>query len=88
MAPQPLSPTPPAQPEPRQDYSSLLGTFRAIAMILAVRVILLLSVLGGLGLAIGAMRAATESALYVLIAYALLVIAPMVALDWRKGPKT
>lgn len=87
-APQP-SPTPaiPSRSTRLRD-SAIFGTLQAIGIVLSVRVILLLAVMGGLGLALIAMQKQTDATLYVLIAYAILILAPIVALDWRRGPAT
>lgn len=64
-----------------------LGVFQAIATILAVRVILLLTLAGGFFLAVCAIHQGTPVSLAVLVAYALLFIFPVTALEYRAKPK-
>ena len=68
--------------------AALIRTAKAIAAILAGRVILLLSVIGAFVLAVMAMEPAIgQGGLYVLIAYSVLSIIPLTILDAksRKG---
>lgn len=75
-APAPRAPAAPAQ---NRADTAFIGTLAAISAILASRLILLLAVLGGFILAI---RADAIIALpWILIAYCILVVIPLVALD-------
>jgi hypothetical protein len=60
-----------------------LGVFQAIATILAVRVILLLTLCGGFFLAVSALQRNSPMSVAVLVAYAVLFIFPVAALEWR-----
>jgi hypothetical protein len=62
-----------------------IGAFQAVASVLAVRFLLLLALLGGFALAFLALRAGTPQAAGVLVAYAVLVIIPLV---WLYKPAT
>jgi len=64
----------------------MVGVFRAIAFALSARLLILLSLVGAFTLALMAMQAQTNASLYVLIAYAVLVILPLIWLE-RMGPK-
>lgn len=75
------------QPAPRPSSDALLASFRAIAFVLASRFLVLLGLVGGFMLALIAANAASLVPLYVLIAYAVLVMIPLVALDHSRGPK-
>lgn len=74
----------PAYPSPAQAASpspadkAFVGTLAAITALLAARLLLLLAIVGGFLLA---WRAGDTNGLCVFIAYALLVVAPLVALD-------
>jgi hypothetical protein len=85
----PPGPTIPTAPsglsEPRP--SPVLAALKVIARILAVRLILLLSVLGGFVLGVMAMLAQTWPSLAILVAYALLTVLPMVWLEVGQRPK-
>ena len=61
--------------------AALIGTIQAIASILAVRLILLLSVIGAFSLAVMAMKTQDNTGLFVLIAYAFLTVIPLTFLD-------
>jgi membrane protein DedA with SNARE-associated domain len=72
-------------PIPSHDPALLRQTFAiiaAIAGLTTVRVLLLLGVAGAFYLAVQANNLQTASALYVLIAYAVLIVLPLVGLDW------
>jgi hypothetical protein len=58
-----------------------LGVFQAVASLLAVRILLLVALLGGLGLAVMALRIGSYQALGVLVAYAVLVLIPLIWLE-------
>lgn len=64
-----------------------LGVLHAIALLLAARFLLALSLTGAFVLALIAIRAQTNPALEVLIAYAVLVVLPMVWLAVRERPR-
>jgi uncharacterized RDD family membrane protein YckC len=64
---------------------SSIGVFRAIASLLAVRVLLLLALVGGFALSWQALQLNSPQAVAVLIAYAVLVMIPLVLLE--RGPK-
>ena len=71
------SETPLAVPE-----QPISGTvFRALAKVFAARLLILLALTGAFVLAVMAMVAATSLHLYILIAYAVLTIGPLVTLD-------
>lgn len=74
-APPPRTPAAPAQ-QSRSD--AFVDTLSAISSILASRFILLLAVIGGFVLAL---RSDAQSIPWVLIAYSVLVVIPLVALD-------
>jgi len=67
---------------------SMVGTFQAIGMILAVRVILLLSVCGAFSLAIIAMQSQTNQAIGILVSFVALTVLPLVWLDRNGRRKT
>lgn len=71
----PRAPAPPAQ---NRADTAFIGTLSAISAILASRLILLLAVVGGFVLAL---RSDAQSIPWVLIAYSVLVVIPLVALD-------
>ena len=64
--------------------ATVLGTFHAIGTILAVRFILLLSLIGAFTLAIIAMESPTIPAIIILVSYVALTVLPLVWLD-RNG---
>jgi hypothetical protein len=85
---QPSIPAPtaaPSSPEPRP--GPIVAAVKVIARILAVRLILLLSVLGGFVLGVMAMVAQSWPGLAILIAYALLTVLPLVWLEVGQRPK-
>ena len=61
-----------------------LGVFQAISTLLAVRFILLLTLAGGFFLAVSAMQHQTSISVWVLIAYAVLVIFPISAIEYNR----
>lgn len=69
---------PPLSATPSPADRAFVGTLAAIAAVLGSRLLLLLAILGAFALAI---RATGTDGLFVLIAYAVLVILPLVALD-------
>ncbi len=75
--------SPSSEPRP----SPVLAALRVIARILAVRLILLLSVVGGFVLGVMAMLAQSWPGLAILVAYALLTVLPMVWLEVGQRPK-
>src|SRR5574337_941760 len=64
-----------------QHTAAMLAAFRAISMILAVRLLLLLSIAGAFYLAVMAMDRLSNDSLLVLCAYCLLTVVPLVCLD-------
>lgn len=96
MAPQPAqppasslpdNPPPPQAAAPSPADRAFVGTLAAITALLAARLLLLLAIVGGFLLA---WRAGDTNGLAVFIAYAILVVAPLVALDiitHRRGGK-
>ena len=64
--------------------TSVVGTFHAVATILAVRFLLLLSLVGAFALAWTAMAHPSYPAIIILISYVLLTVLPLVWLD-RNG---
>lgn len=77
--PQTTRPTEPP-PAPRQSLAdtAFIGALAAIGIVLASRLLLLLATIGAFVLAV---RAADTPGLLVLIAYSLLTVAPLTALD-------
>jgi hypothetical protein len=65
-----------------------LGVFQALAMILAIRSILFLTIIGGFILAVSAMEHQTSISVCVLAAYAILVIFPTAAIEYGRKFKT
>jgi hypothetical protein len=63
-----------------------LGVFQAIASLLAVRLILLLTLCGGFFLALSALHQSTPISVVVLVVYALLFIFPVAVLEYRGKP--
>ena len=72
-----------------QRHAMILDMFTVLSRIIAVRFLLFLSLAGAFVLALQAMDRETIPAISVLIAYALLVLAPMVFLEVRgkAGPR-
>ena len=88
-------PMPQAAPQPQQppqhNVAVLLavqGAFRAIALVLSVRLLLLLSLIGAFVLGYNAMQSQTWLGLAVLTAYSALTIIPLVALAWPNRPQS
>ncbi len=65
-----------------------LGVFQALATILAVRLILLFTLAGGFFLAVTAMQHQTAISVWVLVAYAILVIFPTAAIEYGRKSKS
>jgi hypothetical protein len=63
---------------------SALGVLQAISIILAVRVLLLLTLAGGFFLAVSAMQHQTPISVWVLVAYAVLVIFPITVIEYGR----
>lgn len=86
-----LPPPPPAAtPAPAINsavLAAMLGSMRAIALILAVRLLLLLSLVGAFWLGCVAMNRGTWMALGILIAFAAFTVLPLTALAWPSKPK-
>jgi len=61
-----------------------LGVLQAISIVLAVRLLLLLTLAGGFFLAVSAMDHQTSISVWVLIAYAVLVIFPVAAIEYGR----
>jgi hypothetical protein len=80
LAPAVAAPPAPAPQPERQSLAdkAFIGTLTAIASLLASRLILLLATIGSFVLAV---RADTQAGLYVLIAYSVLIVLPLVTLD-------
>lgn len=74
----PAYPSPAQVAAPSPADKAFVGTLAAITALLAARLLLLLAILGGFLLA---WRAGDTNGLCVFIAYAILVVAPLVALD-------
>lgn len=83
----PISQTPAPIPAPDLRPSPVVAALRVIARILAVRLILLLSVLGGFVLGVMAMLAQTWPSLAILTAWSLLTVLPLVWLEVGQRPK-
>lgn len=64
--------------------SVLVTAFAALGYALSARAILLLALIGAFVLACFAMKSQTQDALAVLIAYCVLAVLPVVALEIRK----
>jgi hypothetical protein len=92
----PTTPTAPATPvpvmmsapEPTTDQTAILaqtlGIISAIAALTAVRLLLLLAVVGAFYIAVIAAMSPAMGPLWVLIAYAVLIVLPLVWLDSNK----
>lgn len=61
-----------------------LGVFQAISVLLAVRLILLMTLAGGFFLAVSAMQHQTAISVFVLIAYAILLIFPVSVIEYGR----
>ena len=68
-------------------HASVLGTFRAIGIIIATRAILLLALVGAFALAWSAMSNPTWPSIAIMISYVLLTVLPLVWLD-RNGRRS
>lgn len=68
-------------------HSSVLGTFKAISLILAVRALLFLALAGAFALAWTAMGNPSWPSIIILISYVLLTVLPLVWLD-RNGRRS
>lgn len=62
-------------------HELITANFKALALILAARVLLLLTLIGAFALALGAMAWQTPMGLYVLIAFCCLTVLPMAWLE-------
>jgi hypothetical protein len=62
------------------------ATYQVVAKVLAIRSQLLLAVIGAFVLSMYAMSWQTNAGLLVLIAWCLLTVMPLVALEWRGRP--
>jgi hypothetical protein len=82
----PASPAPTNKSDQAQDHllAQTLGVIAAIAGLTATRVLLLLAVIGAFYLATIAANTQSNPSLYVLIAYAVLIVLPLVWLDSNK----
>lgn len=68
-------------PPQKDNRSQIIAVLQAIALVLAVRILLLLSIVGGFVLAVMAMRAPSTEAIVVLISYCCLTVLPLVWLE-------
>lgn len=66
---------------------SAIGAFQAVAAMLAVRLLLILALFGAFALAWAALQLGTQQAVVVLVAYAVLVMIPLVYLEVRSKLK-
>lgn len=83
--PAPVAPNP--IPPNNIILAQTLGVIAGIAGLTATRVLLLLAVLGAFYLATIAANTQSNASLYVLIAFAVLIVAPLVWLDsTKRGP--
>jgi len=81
---------PPTAPELEQRAKLLAQTgamLRVVAGVLAIRLQLLLALIGAFVLAIGAMQWQSFAGLYVLVAWCLLAILPLVWLEYSGRPR-
>lgn len=72
-----------AESEP-STLATVVGVFAALGYALSARALLLLALVGGFVLSVMAMNAQTQATLFVLVAYALLIVLPIVALEIRR----
>lgn len=95
MAAEPSDPiaqmAPPPPPIPERDAHALLsqtlGVIAAIAGLTAARLLLLLAVCGAFYLATIAANTQSNASLFVLVAYSVLIVLPLVWLDsTKRGP--
>lgn len=68
-------------------HAQILDMFQVFALILATRLMLLLTLAGAFVLALQAMEHQTYPAIIVLICYAVLIIAPLIYLEIRARPR-
>ncbi len=61
----------------------ILGVFKAIATVLAIRLFLFLSLVGTFSLSLIAIYDKTSQSLWVVIAYAFLTTGPLAFLEWK-----
>jgi hypothetical protein len=71
----------PAEP---QTMEVVLAAFTALGYALSARSLLLLALIGGFVLALLAIGAQTQATLFVLVAYCILLVLPIVYLEVRK----
>ena len=62
--------------------AAIQGTLRAVALVLSLRLLLLLSLIGAFVLGYIAMQLQTWAALSIFVAYSMLTVIPLVALAW------
>ena len=79
----PQAPAPVPFKENTKAQLALLAMLQAIALILAIRFFLFLTLVGGFTLALLAMSAQTTMSVVVLVSYALLVLLPVVYLETK-----
>jgi hypothetical protein len=65
----------------------MIAVIRAISAILAIRLFLLLSIAGSIGLAYLAMLDTTPHSIWVLVAYCVLTVLPLVFLSFKDTEK-
>jgi hypothetical protein len=76
--------TPPTS-QPAPPAAAQLAAFRAIALVLAVRLLLLLALMGGFSLAVMSMLWQTPVGVAIVVAYAVLLMLPLVWLETKKA---
>lgn len=69
------------------DYTAIVAVIRAISAILAIRLFLLLSIGGSIGLAYLAMLDTSSHSIWVLTAYCVLTVLPLVFLSFKDTEK-
>ena len=72
------------EPVPPVRDERLIEMFKTLGFVLSARALLLLAIVGGFVLAILAALHETRETLYVLVAWCLLTVGPIVALEWRR----
>jgi len=77
-----------AQGATSRHSSALIATWMGIGTVLAIRLLLLLSILGAFTLAVMAMQKETNSSLFVLVSYSILVVLPLVYLSRFGRPES
>lgn len=87
MPPPVTGPEAVAMATPPTQSDLLHAAFTAIAKVLAVRLQLLLSLIGAFVLAMGAMAWQTPAGLWVLTAWCILAVLPLVWLEWGGRPR-